>query len=34
MKSGLYTVPGDSATAFAAVTARRLAAPTTKLSKR
>jgi hypothetical protein len=34
MKSGLYTVPGDSATAFAAVTARRFADPTTKVSNR
>src|ERR687896_943752 len=34
MKSGLYTVPGDSATACAAAAARRLAAPTTKLSNR
>src|SRR5689334_16637249 len=34
MKSGLYAVPGDSATARAAATARRLAEPTTKFSKR
>src|SRR3954464_6528400 len=34
MNSGLYTLPGASATARAAATARRLAEPTTKLSKR
>src|SRR4051812_24739463 len=34
MKSGLYTAPGDSATARAAATASRLAEPTMKLSKR
>src|ERR1019366_2585255 len=34
MKSGLYTAPGDSATARAAATARRLPAPTTRLSNR
>ena len=34
MNSGLYTVPGDSATALAAVTASRLAAPTTSVSNR
>src|SRR5688500_169650 len=34
MKSGLSTVPGDSATARAAATASRLAAPTTELPNR
>src|SRR5438067_1440563 len=34
MKSGLYTAPGDSATARAAATARRLAEPRMKLSNR
>ena len=33
-KFQLYTVPGDSATALAAVTASRLAAPTTSVSNR
>ena len=33
-KFQLYTVPGDSDTALAAVYARRLAAPTTMVSKR
>src|ERR671914_907853 len=34
MNNGLYAAPGDWATARAAETARRLAAPTTKVSKR
>src|ERR1051326_6085896 len=34
MKRGLYTAPGDSATARAAATASRFAEPTMKLSKR
>src|SRR5919202_1198332 len=34
MNSGLYAVPGDCATARAAATARPLAGPTTRLSKR
>src|SRR5688500_770587 len=34
MNRGLYAAPGDCATARAAETARRFAAPTTKVSKR